>query len=205
MRFSPTLAFLLLLAGCTGTPRPVADYPPAPALRPAIAPKPAAPQPVAPHVAPTVPGPAGPLAQAGIGAYMDSLEIALRRHLRGTIVARQGDSITVVIPNSMAFSPEGEVMGGGVLDALSAVLRGYSHTVLQVGGFTDTAGPADRNLALTQQRARAFADALVRDGVAAGRVTAQGFGETHLRVMTGDDKKEARNRRLEIAIKAKPG
>jgi outer membrane protein OmpA-like peptidoglycan-associated protein len=208
MRFRPLLLLALLLAGCSGTPRPVADYPPAPVTHPVVTQKPTTPgvsQPGMPHVTPTVQGPAGPLAPAGVGAYMDSLEVALRRHLHGLIIARQGDNLTVVIPNPMAFSPEGEVMGGGLLDSLSAVLRGYPHTTLQVGGFTDTAGPADRNLALTQQRARAFADALVRDGVPAARVTSQGFGETHLRIMTGDDKKEARNRRLEILIKAKPG
>jgi flagellar motor protein MotB len=41
--------------------------------------------------------------------------------------------------------------------------------------------------------------------VPAGRISSQGFGETHLRVMTGDSRKEPRNRRIEILIKALPG
>jgi outer membrane protein OmpA-like peptidoglycan-associated protein len=152
-----------------------------------------------------IPGPPGPLAAAQIGSYMDSLEMALRRYLHGVVVARQGDSITVVIPNTAVFTPEGEVMTGGVRDPLAAILRGYPHAVLQVGAFTDTWGPAGRNLALSTQRAHAFADALVRDGIAPARVSAQGFGETHLRLATADDKKEPRNRRIEILIKARPG
>ena len=52
---------------------------------------------------------------------------------------------------------------------------------------------------------RAIADALAHEGVPAGRIAAQGMGESHLRVMTGDGKKEPRNRRIEILIRPIPG
>jgi len=92
-----------------------------------------------------------------------------------------------------------------VLEPLGAILRGYAHTAIAVNGYTDTSGTADKNLALSQKRARSIADALAHEGVAAGRIAAQGFGASHLRVMTGDGKKEPRNRRVEILIKPQPG
>ncbi|MBS0470516.1 MAG: OmpA family protein [Proteobacteria bacterium] len=195
------LALAAVLSACSTTPRPGGDYPPVPPSQRPVAPKPAAP----PLHGAVIPGPPGPLASAQIGNYMDSLETTLRRHLRGVVVARQGDNIDVVIPNTAVFTPEGEIISGGVFDPLAAILRGYPHTVLQVGAYTDTWGPADRNLALTGQRAHAVADALVRAGVPASHVSAQGFGETHLRVATADDRKEPRNRRIEIVIKARAG
>jgi outer membrane protein OmpA-like peptidoglycan-associated protein len=92
-----------------------------------------------------------------------------------------------------------------VLEPLAAVLRGYPHTVIQVSGFTDTWGAPEQNLALSQKRAKAIADALIHEGLPAARISAQGFGATHLRVATGDNKKEPRNRRTELLIKARPG
>jgi outer membrane protein OmpA-like peptidoglycan-associated protein len=59
-------------------------------------------------------------------------------------------------------------------------------------------------LAISQKRARTVAVALVHEGVAAQRVTAQGFGEEHLRIATGDGRKEPRNRRIEFMLKASP-
>jgi outer membrane protein OmpA-like peptidoglycan-associated protein len=74
-----------------------------------------------------------------------------------------------------------------------------------VCGYTDTVGPAAENLAVSQRRAKAVADALAHEGVAPQRISSQGFGEMHLKVATGDDKKEPRNRRIEIVLKARPG
>jgi outer membrane protein OmpA-like peptidoglycan-associated protein len=41
--------------------------------------------------------------------------------------------------------------------------------------------------------------------VAAERINSQGLGESRLRIVTGDNKKEPRNRRIEIFVKARPG
>ena len=50
-----------------------------------------------------------------------------------------------------------------------------------------------------------LAHALAHAGVPANRISAQGYGETHLRFATGDHKKEPRNRRVEIVITPVPG
>ena len=206
MRFALAPAFILalILSACGGGPGRMDDLPP---LRPSERDRPVwqKPSPPAHAAAPSVQGPAGPLMVAKVGDYMDGLETALRRHLRGVLVARQGDNLTVVIPNTALFSEDGGVAGDDVLEPLAAILRAYPHTIVAVNGFTDTSGTPEQNMALSQKRAKAIADALVHEGVPAQRLSAQGFGETHLRVATGDGKKEPRNRRIELSIRAKPG
>ena len=93
-----------------------------------------------------------------------------------------------------------------MLEPLGAVLGTYVHTSVTVSGYTDTVGHARAESGDFAASARKLiADALAHEGVAAQRITSQGFGETHLRVATGDDKKEPRNRRIEILLKARPG
>ncbi|MEJ1970459.1 MAG: OmpA family protein [Rhizomicrobium sp.] len=196
------------LAACGGEPRPMFGPPPPLPRESRAAPRPPPtmrrlpPQPprtVAPN------GPPGPLTLAKVESYMDALETDLRRHVHGAIIARQGNSINLVIANDRLFSADGGVGGDDVLEPLGAVLRGYVHTTVAVNGFTDTSGTPAQNLAVSQKRARAVADALAHEGVPPARLFAQGFGETHLRVATGDNRKDARNRRIEIVVKARPG
>ena len=206
MRFATVPAFVLalFLSACGGGPRPLGEPPP---LRPSERERPIWQKPSPPPhgAAPAVQGPAGPLTVARVGDYMDGLEMQLRRHLRGVLVARQGDNLTVVIPNTALFSDDGGVSGDDVLEPLAAVLRAYPHTMIAVNGFTDTSGTPEQNLALSQKRAQAIAAALAHEGVQPQRLSAQGFGESHLRIATGDSKKEPRNRRIELLIKPRPG
>lgn len=150
---------------------------------------------------------APPLAVARVGSYMDSLESDLRRHVRGNgiTIARMGDDISVILRSDRLFAKNGVLAADDILEPLGALLGTYVHTSVMVCGYTDTAGPAADNLALSQKRAKAVADALAHEGVAPQRISSQGFGETHLKVATGDDKKEPRNRRIEIVLKARPG
>jgi outer membrane protein OmpA-like peptidoglycan-associated protein len=195
------IPFLALsLAACGGGPRHVAEVPAPPReVTHPISPKPPPPA----HSA----APSGPLTVARIGSYMDGLESELRRHLHGDgiIVARMGDDITLIVRNDKLFARDGTLDADDILEPLGAVLGSYFHTSVAVSGFTDTAGEPERNLALSQKRAKLIADALAHEGVAPQRIVSQGFGESHLRIATGDDKKEPRNRRIEILLKAKPG
>jgi len=151
---------------------------------------------------------AGPLTPAGVGKYMDGQETDLRARLKplGIRVARRGDDIVVTLPNDKLF--EGASLGSaglGLLASVAQVLCHYDHTLLQVNAYTDTSGGEQQNLTVSQKRAALVAGALTQDGVAAARVTAQGFGQTNLKVMTGDNVSEPRNRRTELRIVAKPG
>ena len=65
-------------------------------------------------------------------------------------------------------------------------------------GHTDTTGSAAYNLALSERRAEAVADELVRLGVPADAITTVGEGQENLLVPTGDGVNEPQNRRVEI-------
>jgi outer membrane protein OmpA-like peptidoglycan-associated protein len=210
-------ALALVLAACGGSPRPIHEAPPPGSTTETIVvpsegrfsrhPVPVPPAHGAAPAALIAPGLAGPLTVARVEPYMDALETDLRRHVhaRGLVTQRRGNEINIVIANDLLFTPDGGVAGDEVLEPLASILRGYAHTAVAVGGYTDTAGTPQQNLAVSQKRARQIADALVHEGVPGGRIGAQGYGETHLRIATGDHKSEPRNRRIEILIKPAPG
>ncbi len=64
-----------------------------------------------------------------------------------------------------------------VIDEVAAIMTATDHS-FEVQGFTDTDGSAERNAALSQQRADAVREQLVARGIAAERLTSNGFGET---------------------------
>ena len=217
-----TAVFLgcLMLAACGGgsayygPPRYAPPPPPPPpqyGSRPYAPPPPSreaqnreqAQQPATIHAPANVPS-AGPLKTAMIGGYMDNQERDLRQHLRGIAgVGRPGDDIVLNLRNDQLFEGTSNRLSASGADALTRiaiVVRHYDHTQVEVGSFTDTTGTPEQNKAATEKRARAVCDALEEAGVARGRLTCQGFGETRLRIATGDHKSEPRNRRIEIRI-----
>ena len=80
-------------------------------------------------------------------------------------------------------------------------------THIEVSGYTDTSaaqpGPRGQayNLGLSNRRAESVKAELIRDGVAAGLISTQGFGEAHPLVPTGPNAREPQNRRVEIDFK----
>ena len=145
----------------------------------------------------------GKLAAAETGNYMDSQEAELRQRLRGVNVRRVGDDIVLVVDNDNLFATGSAGMSpgaSGLVAAIADVLMRYNKTFVIVSGYSDTTGSADFNLKLSQTRAQAVAGMLVRRGVDQSRITSQGYGETHLKIPTGDGVNEPRNRRMEIRI-----
>lgn len=72
---------------------------------------------------------------------------------------------------------------------------------VDVVGHTDRAGETEKNVALSQARARAVRDALVAAGLSAEAVTLAFHGEAEPIVPTADGVAEARNRRVEIVVR----
>jgi outer membrane protein OmpA-like peptidoglycan-associated protein len=136
---------------------------------------------------------------------MDGQETELRHRLRGSglRIARIGDTISIDIPVSFLFDDHLKGVswdGSGALSALASVLQQYDRTVVQIASYTDTTGSAQANRHASDVRAKIVADVLIRDGVAPDRLSARGYGETHLLVPTGDNVNQPRNRRIEIRI-----
>ena len=97
--------------------------------------------------------------------------------------------------NSATVRPESDV----VLKQIADVLHDHPDWKLLIAGHTDNIGNADFNLGLSQRRAGAVKDALVsRYGIAADRLTTNGYGAT--RPVASNDTLEGRalNRRVEL-------
>ncbi len=205
MRKPAAACLLLLLAGCQSAPHHAIQPPPS---APSLPPSQQTTEPVRPpHPVPSYAGTAGPLVPAGVGRYMDGMERDLRRFLKGTPVARPGDALALNLRDDALFGKDGGLSedGSELLKALAAALRHYDRTLVQVSGYTDTRFTPERNLTQSQKHADAVAAALRADGVGASRLTATGFGRTHLKIATGDGRSEPRNRRVEIRILPHPG
>jgi outer membrane protein OmpA-like peptidoglycan-associated protein/uncharacterized protein YidB (DUF937 family) len=73
-------------------------------------------------------------------------------------------------------------------------------TVIEVGGHTDNTGDAAANLQLSQQRADAVRDYLVKQGVDASALTTKGYGDTRPIASNDTDEGRFRNRRIEFSV-----
>jgi outer membrane protein OmpA-like peptidoglycan-associated protein/tetratricopeptide (TPR) repeat protein len=89
------------------------------------------------------------------------------------------------------------------LDKLVQLLQANPAINIQINGYTDSAGTAQHNLLLSQQRAQAVVNYLVSKGIAAGRLRAKGYGASHPVASNDTAEGRARNRRTELIITGK--
>ena len=69
-----------------------------------------------------------------------------------------------------------------------------------VEGYTDSKGSASYNQGLSERRANAVKNALVRAGVDPSRIVAQGYGKEYPVASNATDSGRAQNRRVEVTI-----
>jgi OOP family OmpA-OmpF porin len=89
----------------------------------------------------------------------------------------------------------------GLLDRMIETAMRCPSAAVEVGGHTDTDGDADANMALSQRRAQAVVDYMVRAGVPADRMKAVGYGETEPVASNDTDEGKAQNRRIEFLVR----
>jgi outer membrane protein OmpA-like peptidoglycan-associated protein len=202
-------AAIAMLAGCMSEPPPGRAYPPEfappPPPRAAKAPAETAAPASRPHQAEVKPLGRGMLTAQAAGGYMDGQEKELRAALRGSgvTVSRMGDSLVLNLRADTLFdnkTSEVSEQGRRILDRISDSARKFDSTQIVVNGFTDTTGTEAQDLKVSQQRADAVSKTFTEDGVDPHRVAAKGFGEEILKIPTGPNASEPRNRRLEIRI-----
>jgi len=150
---------------------------------------------------------AGAAAGGYFGYKMDQQIKELKETTAGTGVdvteVDGGQAILVNLPDGVTFATGSYTISPGfreLLDNVAASLRQYPNSLVDVYGYTDTVGSTSSNQLLSERRARAVADYLIQSGVASSRIRWMGFGETRLKVQTGDGVAEALNRRVEIKI-----
>lgn len=84
--------------------------------------------------------------------------------------------------------------------ALAAQALKNTSGSIHVTGYTDTVGSVPYNLKLSLRRSDAVEKELVKDGIPANRLTAEGRGKSDLSVPTADGVREPKNRRATIDL-----
>lgn len=152
----------------------------------------------------------GAVAGGAVGGYvgykMDQQIKELEEETEGTGIdvteTDGGSAFLVNLPDvtfttgSYSISPSFQA----ALDSVAANLVKYPNSIVDVYGHTDTVGTASSNQLLSERRAQAVANYLTSRGVGSARLRWQGFGESQLRVQTGDNVNEPLNRRVEIKV-----
>ena len=96
--------------------------------------------------------------------------------------------------NKATIKPESEVRLNKVLKTLQT----YSDITVEISGHTDSDGSAKSNQKLSEARANAVRDWLVRQGVDAKRITTIGYGEDKPIADNKTKEGKAKNRRIEF-------
>jgi OmpA-OmpF porin, OOP family len=108
-----------------------------------------------------------------------------------------GQAVVYFAFDKATLTPEAEQ----TLNGLVADVKGRQLGGVAVGGHTDTAGPAEYNMKLSQRRANAVAGYLTKEGIPAEIITTEAFGETDLAVPTPDNTPKQANRRATVDVK----
>jgi outer membrane protein OmpA-like peptidoglycan-associated protein len=92
------------------------------------------------------------------------------------------------------------------LDKLVVLMKDYPQAGLEIAAYTDCRGSDTYNLLLSQRRANAVRDYLIRNGVAARRIKATGYGKSRLlnrcdcQSVDCSDQEHELNRRAEYTL-----
>jgi peptidoglycan-associated lipoprotein len=155
----PTLALVLVLAGCPKRPMttqvsapPPAAPPPAPPPAPAPPPPAPAPPPVAVTPPPPAPPPPAPPKEYTPNDALKRIHFAFDK-----AVIRPADA--------------------KILDASATWLKANPNQLVLIEGHCDERGTSEYNLALGDRRAKAASNYLVSQGIAADRITVISYGK----------------------------
>ena len=90
------------------------------------------------------------------------------------------------------------------LKNLTGIMKTYPNLKLKLGGYTDNTGDEAANLKLSQERAEAAKNAIVREGVDGRRMEAEGYGSQHA-VCPENNTPECKavNRRIDVRVTEK--
>lgn len=86
------------------------------------------------------------------------------------------------------------------INQAAQVYKTKGNARVTVTGYADTVGSAAANMQLSQRRANAVKDGLIKAGVPAAAITTTASGDTGTLVNTGPQQNEPRNRRVVIVI-----
>ncbi len=149
---------------------------------------------------------AGAAIGGGIGYSMDKQEEEYKRALaqsEAAEVRREGNLLAITLKGDVTFATNSARVQPGLyseLDRIARIMVQYPRTRIRVEGYTDSIGSEAYNQKLSERRANAVKNILIQKGVAPGRITAIGYGETMPVADNSTPEGRSRNRRVEIKI-----
>jgi len=149
-------------------------------------------------------GVVGATAGGAIGNYMDRQAAEMKRKLPEAAVAREGDKLYVALPTGILFDVDKAEIKPTAKDSIAKaaeVLVKYPDTYITVEGHTDATGTTEYNQKLSERRADAVRDQLLRDGVPGSRVSVKGYGESNPVADNATPEGRQSNRRVQLEIR----
>jgi len=89
------------------------------------------------------------------------------------------------------------------LNNVFEILKAYPAVKIKIGGYTDNVGDAAKNKDLSARRAKTVLAELVKLGIAATRMEAEGYGQEHPVADNATEEGRAKNRRVSVSVRAK--
>ena len=142
-------------------------------------------------------------ADAKTKADAEAARVAAEAKAKSEVAACQSTVTTAASSGRIRFqtsSAELTAESQPVLNALVQAINACPATRIVVEGHTDTDGDRTANQALSEKRAKAVSDYLVKAGVPAARLKSQGLGQT--KPVAPNDTREGKlqNRRIEFVV-----
>ena len=109
-------------------------------------------------------------------------------------VCNQGPYVVFFEWDESDITPEAAT----ILDNAVSAYANCGMASVMLAGHTDTSGPADYNIGLSERRNDSVSNYLAGRGVPAARIATEAFGESQLRVPTANGVRELQNRRVQI-------
>ncbi|ETZ23704.1 OmpA family protein [Pedobacter sp. V48] len=89
------------------------------------------------------------------------------------------------------------------LKNIAAILKAYPNVRLKMGGYTDNTGDAAVNQKISNERANTAMQALIKLGIDAKRLSAEGYGQDHPIASNDTPEGRAQNRRIDVRVTQK--
>lgn len=89
------------------------------------------------------------------------------------------------------------------LKNIAEIMKAYPTMEIKIGGYTDNTGDAKANVKLSDARAKTVKDELVKLGVAANRLAAEGYGDQFPVASNDTEEGRAQNRRIAVRVTKK--
>lgn len=142
-----------------------------------------------------------------IGNRMDRQAERIEEEIPGAEVTRVGEGINVTFNEDAGvyFDTSKSTVKGtsaATLNKLAEIFKEYPKSYILVEGHTDSAGPDDYNMKLSEQRAQSVTTYLIARGLSENRFTTKWYGENQPKADNATNEGKAANRRVELAIVA---